>query len=141
MHFDPSVFIMMTDLGMLSADGRCRAFDEKGSGYVRGEGVCAIVLKDTAAALRDGDYIRAIVRGTGSNHDGTKQGITLPSSEAQEALIRQVYESAGLNPIDTQYCETHGTGTQAGDPREARALGAVFGPGRKNPLLIGSVKT
>lgn len=141
LHFDPNIFITMTDLGMLSTDGRCRAFDADGSGYVRGEGICAIILKRKSQAEFDGDVIRAIVRGTGVNHDGTKQGITLPSSESQEALIRQVYLTAGLDPKDTAYFEAHGTGTRAGDPRETRAIGAVFAPGREDYLHIGSVKS
>ncbi|KOS47319.1 hypothetical protein ACN38_g1732 [Penicillium nordicum] len=141
LHFDPNIFITMTDLGMLSTDGRCRAFDADGSGYVRGEGICAIILKRKSQAELDGDIIRAIVRGTGVNHDGTKQGITLPSSESQEALIRQVYRTARLDPRDTSYFEAHGTGTRAGDPRETRAIGAVFAPEREDYLHLGSVKS
>ncbi|KAI0205149.1 polyketide synthase [Astrocystis sublimbata] len=140
LHFDPNMFITMTDLGMLSTDGRCRAFDAAGSGYVRGEGVCVAILKRQSSALRDGDTIRAVVRASGSNHDGSKQGITLPNSTAQEALIRSTYQNAGLNPADTQYFEAHGTGTQAGDPNETRAIGAIFSS-NETPLLIGSVKT
>ena len=104
LHFDPNIFITMTDLGMLSSDGRCRAFDASGSGYVRGEGVCAAILKRKSRADCDGDSIRAIVRGTAANHDGRKQGITLPSAEAQEELIRRTYRAARVNPADTQYC-------------------------------------
>ena len=89
----------------------------------------------------DGDKIRAIVRGTAANHDGKKQGITLPSSEAQEELIRRTYRIAGLDPADTQYFEAHGTGTAAGDPRETRAIGAVFSENREQALNVGSVKT
>ncbi|KAL8718302.1 MAG: hypothetical protein Q9225_004544 [Loekoesia sp. 1 TL-2023] len=131
----------MTDLGMLSTDGRCRAFDASGRGYVRGEGVCAAILKRKARAELDGDTIRAIVRGTAVNHDGKKQGITLPSSEAQEELIRHTYRTAKIDPADTQYFEAHGTGTAAGDPRETRAIGAVFSKTRDQPLNVGSVKT
>jgi acyl transferase domain-containing protein len=131
----------MTDLGMLSTDGRCRAFDASGSGYVRGEGICAAILKRRSDAERSGDSIRAIVKATGSNHDGKKNGITLPNSVAQEALIRSTYAKAGLNPADTQYFEAHGTGTAAGDPIETRAIGAVFSPGRDVPLYVGSIKT
>ncbi|KAL8857831.1 MAG: hypothetical protein Q9178_005587 [Gyalolechia marmorata] len=131
----------MTDLGMLSVDGRCRAFDASGRGYVRGEGVCAAVLKRKGRAELDGDTIRAVVRGTAVNHDGRKQGITLPSSKAQEELIRRTYSLANINPADTQYFEAHGTGTAAGDPREARAIGAVFSGSRDQPLNVGSVKT
>ena len=141
LHFDPNIFITMTDLGMLSTDGRCRAFDASGRGYVRGEGVCAAVLKRKSQAEFDGNSIRAVVRGTGVNHDGTKQGITLPSPEAQEALIRRTYRTAGLDPADTQYFEAHGTGTSAGDPRESRAIGAVFAHNRTEPLNVGSIKT
>lgn len=141
LHFDPNIFITMTDLGMLSTDGRCRAFDASGRGYVRGEGVCAAILKRKGRAELDGDTIRAVVRGTAVNHDGRKQGITLPSSETQEDLIRRTYSLAKVNPADTQYFEAHGTGTAAGDPREARAIGAVFSGSRDQPLNVGSVKT
>ncbi|PWN50534.1 hypothetical protein IE53DRAFT_395262 [Violaceomyces palustris] len=141
LHYDPSFFISVTDLGMLSADGRCRAWDEKGSGYVRGEGICVAVLKNAHAAIRDGDPIRAIVRGTGSNHDGKKQGITMPNPRAQEQLIRDTFRRANLDFSAIQYFEAHGTGTRAGDPRETSAIGAVFASGRDEPLVIGSVKT
>ncbi|KAL8701333.1 MAG: hypothetical protein Q9224_000549, partial [Gallowayella concinna] len=141
LHFDPNIFITMTDLGMLSTDGRCRAFDASGRGYVRGEGVCAAILKRKGRAELDGDTIRAVVRGTAVNHDGKKQGITLPSSESQEELIRRTYSLAQIDPADTQYFEAHGTGTAAGDPREARAIGAVFSGDRDQPLNVGSVKT
>ena len=141
LHFDPTIFVSMTDLGFLSTDGRCRAFDANGSGYVRGEGICAVILKRKAAAEFDGNTIRAIVRGTGSNHDGHKEGITVPNSAAQEELIRTTYKNSGLSPMNTTYFEAHGTGTQAGDPRETRAIGAVFAPNRRTPLVVGSVKT
>ena len=141
LHFDPTIFITMTDLGFLSSDGRCRAFDANGKGYVRGEGICAVVMKRKSQTELDGNTIRALVRGTGSNHDGHKEGITMPNSKAQEALIRKVYKNTGLSTNETTYFEAHGTGTQAGDPRETRAIGAVFAPNRKHPLHVGSVKT
>lgn len=141
LHFDPNIFITMTDLGMLSVNGRCSTFDASGSGYVRGEGICAAILKRQSEAELHGDRIRAVVRASGANHDGTKQGITLPSSEAQEDLIRRTYKNAGLDPADTQYFEAHGTGTARGDPIETRAIGAVFAPSRKEPLYVGSVKS
>ncbi|KHN94311.1 polyketide synthase [Metarhizium album ARSEF 1941] len=141
LHYDSNVFVTMTDLGMLSTNGRCAAFDASGSGYVRGEGIACAILKRKSDAIANGDNIRAVVRATGSNHDGKKNGITLPNSVAQEQLIRTTYERAGLNPNHTQYFEAHGTGTAAGDPIEARAIGAVFSPGRNEPLFVGSVKT
>lgn len=141
LHFDPNIFITMTDLGMLSTDGRCRHGDAAASGYVRGEGIVAIILKRQGMAEACGDDIRAVVRGTGVNHDGRKQGITLPSPQAQAALIRSTYRNANLDPADTTYVECHGTGTKAGDPRELNAISEVFCADRAEPLYIGSVKT
>ncbi|GAB1212188.1 hypothetical protein ATERTT37_001318 [Aspergillus terreus] len=141
LHFDPNIFITMTDLGMLSTDGRCRHGDAAGSGYVRGEGIAAMVLKRQDRAQADGDHIRAVVRGTGVNHDGRKQGITLPSARAQADLITSTYERAGLEPAETTYVECHGTGTKAGDPRELRAVHEVFCRHRPDTLHVGSVKT
>ncbi|KAL2819315.1 hypothetical protein BDW59DRAFT_123333 [Aspergillus cavernicola] len=141
LHYDSNVYITMTDLGMLSTDGRCRHGDAAGSGYVRGEGITAMILKRQSRAQADGDSIRAFVRGTGVNHDGRKQGITLPSSQAQAALIRSTYERAGLRPVDTSFVECHGTGTKAGDPRELKAIHEAFSQGREDVLHVGSVKT
>ena len=136
----------MTTLSMmrfLSPDGRCYTFDERANGYARGEGVGCILLKPLSDALRDKDPIRAVILGTGSNQDGRTQGISLPSAAAQEQLIREVYQAAALDPLETEFVECHGTGTQAGDPLETGALSKVFSPGRPDnrPLRIGSIKT
>lgn len=142
LYFDPTTAIVLSDMGFLSSDGRCRSFDADGSGYVRGEGVCAVVIKRQSDAVRDGNRIRCVVRATGSNHDGTKKGITVPSSEAQEEMIRRTYQLANLNPDDTHFFECHGTGTKVGDPNETRAVGHVFGtPTRSQDLVIGSIKS
>jgi acyl transferase domain-containing protein len=94
-------------------------------------------------ALRDGDPIRAVIRETGANQDGKTETITTPSREAQEALIREVYHKAGLDPSETTYFEAHGTGTPTGDPIEAEAIASVFKDTRKGgqPLRLGSIKT
>lgn len=127
----------------LSPDGRCYTYDHRANGYSRGEGAACIILKPLAEAIMNGDTIRGVIRNTGTNQDGRTNGITLPSSEAQEALIKKVYEEAGLDPARTSYVESHGTGTKVGDPLEAAALSRVFGPGRpvSQPLVVGSVKT
>lgn len=142
LYFDPTTAIVLSDMGFLSSDGRCRSFDADGSGYVRGEGVCAVVIKRQSDAVRDGNRIRSVVRATGSNHDGTKKGITVPASEAQEEMIRRTYQLANLNPDDTHFFECHGTGTKVGDPNETRAVGNVFAtPTRSQDLVIGSIKS
>ena len=132
----------MSALHFLSPDGKCQSFDEKGNGYARGEGTSFVLLKPLAAAIRDNDVIRAVIRGTGSNQDGLTPGLTLPSAEAQSQLIRSTYERAGLDPADTGYVEAHGTGTAAGDPIETSALGATLGKARPRdkPLWVGSIK-
>ncbi len=131
----------MSFMGFLSPDGRSYTYDSRANGYGRGEGVACVMLKPLAQALKDGDTIRAVIRNTGVNQDGKTPGITFPSSKAQAALIRRVYEQAGLNPRDTSYVEAHGTGTQAGDPIEASALFDVFGRDREDAITVGCVKT
>ena len=126
-----------------SPDGRCYSYDSRASGYARGEGVVTLILKPLSSAIRDGNPIRAIIRGTSVNSDGRTAGITMPSQSAQECLIRQAYERAGLDPVETIFVEGHGTGTQVGDPIEVGALATVFGKGREGgrKLWLGSVKT
>ncbi|RYP49220.1 hypothetical protein DL768_005037 [Monosporascus sp. mg162] len=117
-------------------------FDKRANGYARGEGIVAMVVKPLGVALRDGDVIRAVIRATGSNQDGRTPGLTQPSAEAQEILIRNVYQKAGLSFEDTRYVEAHGTGTPTGDPIEMKAIGRVFRThrSRQDPLYVGSVK-
>lgn len=87
------------------------AFDSRATGgFGRGEGVGCIVLKPLNDAIRDNDKIRAVIRNSGINQDGKTVGITLPSSDAQEALARAVYQAASLDPLETEYVECHGTG-------------------------------
>ncbi|KAI0434083.1 hypothetical protein F5Y09DRAFT_328533 [Xylaria sp. FL1042] len=146
---NPETFIVESKLSMLSPTGRSRMWDADADGYARGEGVAAVVLKKLSDAIADGDHIESIIRETGTNQDGRTGGITMPSTEAQAALIRQTYARAGLdpdnNPLDRpQFFEAHGTGTKAGDPREAAAIYQSFGrhfAKTDTPLYVGSVKT
>jgi phthiocerol/phenolphthiocerol synthesis type-I polyketide synthase C len=140
----PFGFVGFSKASMLSPRGRCRAFDATGDGYVRAEGGAVVVLKTLERALADGDVIHAVIAGTGVNSDGFSQGgISVPGAATQAALLRKVYERAGIDPHTVDYLEAHGTGTAVGDPIEARALIEVAGAGRpaNQPLLIGSVKT
>jgi acyl transferase domain-containing protein len=128
---------------MLSVDGHCKAFDAAGNGYVRAEGAGVVVLKPLDAALADGDPIHAVILGTAVNQDGRTSSLTIPTEVSQRAMLRTALDRAGVDPSMVQYVEAHGPGTAVGDPIEARAIGAVFGPGRPDdrPLLVGSVKT
>src|SRR6202007_3288252 len=117
--------------------------DAAANGFVRGEGAGMIVLKPLARALADNDRIYAVIRGSAVNQDVRTPGLTVPSEEAQAALLRQAYHNAGVEPAAVQYIEAHGTGTLVGDPIEARALGQVLSADRPadRPCLVGSVKT
>jgi phthiocerol/phenolphthiocerol synthesis type-I polyketide synthase C len=137
----PYPFLGFCRASMLSRRGRCFAFDARADGYVRGEGGGAVILKPLAQALADGDRVRAVILATGVNSDGHTIGLSLPSEAAQAALIRGVCERAGIAPDDLAFFEMHGTGTPAGDPIEAAAVGHALGQARRAPLPIGSVKT
>ena len=128
---------------MLSPDGRCAAFDASANGYVRSEGGAVVVLKPLADALVAGDRIYAVIAGTAINQDGRTVGITVPSSTGQEAVVRAALDDAGIDPSAVGYVEAHGTGTPVGDPIEANALGAVFGPAQApgQACAVGSAKT
>src|SRR6478609_5226580 len=128
---------------MLAPDGKCKTFDAAADGYVRGEGVGVIVVKRLQDAIRDGDRIRAVIRGSAVNQDGASGGLTVPNGVAQQRVIAEALERAGVAPGEVGYLEAHGTGTSLGDPIEVQAAGAVLGDGRhaSRPLLIGSVKT
>ncbi|KAM5380293.1 hypothetical protein ACJZ2D_003575 [Fusarium nematophilum] len=142
MILTPNTIMPMTALNFLSPDGKCFTFDARANGYGRGEGIGVVILKRLSDALRDNDTIRAVIRGTRVNQDGHTTGITLPSKEAQVANISSIYESAGLDFNQTAYVECHGTGTQAGDWRELKAISETLGSVRAvdNPIVVGSLK-
>ncbi|OJD18079.1 hypothetical protein AJ78_01851 [Emergomyces pasteurianus Ep9510] len=133
--------IAFSHSGVLGASGKCFTFDHRAEGYARGEGVGTVIVKRLSDALRDGNTIRAVIRGTLVNQDGRTPGISLPSAQAQENLIRQLYSNAKLDPRDTVFVEAHGTGTPVGDPIETRAITNAFGSEhRKEPLYVGALK-
>ncbi|UKD51743.1 SDR family NAD(P)-dependent oxidoreductase [Amycolatopsis sp. FU40] len=133
----------LAKLGALSPSGRCFVFDARADGTVLGEGGGAVVLKPLSRAIEDGDLVHCVIRGSAVNHDGGGNGLTDPNPVAQEENLRSAYWSAGVAPSAVQYVELHGTGTKAGDPVEAAALGAVLGAERDPgfPLRVGSIKT
>ncbi|MBE3561915.1 MAG: acyltransferase domain-containing protein, partial [Ktedonobacteraceae bacterium] len=139
----PQVTITFSQAQMMSADGRCKTFDDDADGYVRSEGCGLVVLKPLAAAERDGDPILAVIRGSAVNQDGRSNGLTAPNGPAQEAVIRQALRNAGVAPEQISYVETHGSSTPLGDPIEFDSLKAVLMQNRAPDQIcaIGSVKT
>ncbi len=139
----PSMFIGFSKAGMLSKDGKCRAFDADANGFARGEGGGMILLKPLADAERDGDVVHAVIRATGVNTSANNASIAIPDEDAQAALLKSIYASHKIDMSRLAYIEAHGTGTPVGDPIEARAIGRAFPPERRGnkPLWMGSVKT
>lgn len=139
----PELTIGFSKARALSPDGRCKAFDARANGYVRGEGAGLVVLKPLLHALADRDPIYAVIRGSAVNNDGRTNGLTAPNRWAQEAVLQEAYQRASVSPGQVQYVEAHGSGTPLGDSIEAMALGTVLAidrlPGHR--CAIGSVKT
>jgi acyl transferase domain-containing protein len=130
-------------MSFLSPDSISHSFDSRANGYSRGEGFGMVVLKRLSDAIRDGNVIRAVIRGTSANQDGKSPGLTQPTSQAQIDLIHAAYRNASLTPDSTRYFEAHGTGTSLGDPIEATAISTVFTKHRspEEPIIIGALKS
>ncbi|GAA2730797.1 hypothetical protein GCM10010360_13050 [Streptomyces nogalater] len=139
----PESTLVLERAGTLSADGRCYTFDARANGYVRGEGGGIVVLKLLDAAVRDGDRVLAVIRGSALNNDGATETLPTPGRASQERVLLAACADAGVEPGEVRYVELHGSGTRVGDPIEAAALGATLGSARTDdaPLLVGSVKT
>ncbi|GAB2749605.1 type I polyketide synthase [Kitasatospora kifunensis] len=130
--------------GMASPGGHCRFGDAGADGYVRSDGVGAVVLKRLPDALRDGDPVLALLHGSAVTSDGAASGLLLrPSVAGQADMVREACRTAGITPAQLDYVEAHGTGTTVGDDIELRALAEAVSPGREpgRPLLTGSVKS
>ncbi|WP_216918082.1 beta-ketoacyl synthase N-terminal-like domain-containing protein, partial [Nocardia noduli] len=135
---------MMDNLGVISRQGECRAFDANADGFVPGEGGGIVLLKPLAQALRDGDRIYSVILGGAINQDGASTDFMAPSVAAQEELFLSALRRANVGSDQVRYVELHGTGTVAGDLAEAAALVSVFGKRRGSDgswLQVGSVKT
>ncbi|RMG78878.1 MAG: hypothetical protein D6714_17270, partial [Bacteroidetes bacterium] len=130
--------------GPLSPDGYIRAFDERAQGMVQGHGMVMIVLKKLKKAVKDGDHIWSVIKGTAVNNDGSEKiGFTAPSIEGQAETIVRALRRAGVSAADISYVEAHGTGTLLGDPIEIAGLTRAFRQftDRKQYCAVGSVKT
>lgn len=139
----PAWTISFSKFGMMAPDGRCKTFDARADGFVRGEGIGVVTLRRLSDAIASGDPILALIRGSAVNQDGLSNGLTAPNHLAQQAVIRQALGSAHVLPSSITYVETHGTGTALGDPIEVSALAEVVGSARitNRRCVLGSVKT
>ncbi|MBK8552604.1 MAG: acyltransferase domain-containing protein, partial [Ignavibacteria bacterium] len=139
----PDWNVVFTEADMLATDGRCKTFDADADGYVRSEGCGIIVLKKLPDALKDGDRIYSVIKGSALNQDGKSNGLTAPNGPSQEEVIKSALLNSNVKANEINYLETHGTGTPLGDPIEVNELSTVLTTDRseENILYIGSVKT
>nr|XP_023678449.1 fatty acid synthase isoform X2 [Paramormyrops kingsleyae] len=134
----PNTSVQFMKLGMLSPGGSCKSFDSSGDGYCRSEAAVAVLLTRRSMAKR----IYATIINAGNNTDGYKeQGVTFPSGDMQQRLVRSLYLEANISPEQVEYVEAHGTGTKVGDPQEVNGIVSVFCQSEREPLLIGSTKS
>ncbi|THD83625.1 SDR family NAD(P)-dependent oxidoreductase [Aliigemmobacter aestuarii] len=129
---------------ILSPDGHCHAFDHRAQGTVFGSGAGCVVLRRAKDAIRDGDHIWAILKGSAVNNDGAaKAGYLAPSVDGQARCVAEAQAISGVTGDDVSYVECHGTGTYLGDPIEVAALTAAFRETGQDTghCRIGSVKT
>ncbi|KAH8698122.1 6-methylsalicylic acid synthase MsaS [Phaeosphaeriaceae sp. PMI808] len=138
----PGMVRVLDKAGAVSPEGCCRSFDDSAHGYGRGEGVGAVVLKNISRAIRDGDHILAVIKGTAVGQDGKTAGIMAPNGKAQQIVAEKALKVAGVDPLSIRYVEAHATSTPLGDPTEVSALATVYGAGREQsePCFIGSLK-
>ncbi|MFF9346552.1 amino acid adenylation domain-containing protein [Streptomyces sp. NPDC014734] len=132
------------DIGIRSADGKARAFSADASGTGSGEAVAVVLLKPLGAALRDGDTVHAVIKGTAANSGASRSStLTAPDSTAQAEAIELAWHKAGIDPATISFVEAHGTGTRLGDPIEIEGLDMAFGrvTDRKNFVALSTVKS
>lgn len=142
-NLHPNKYQLLSAGQFISVQGRCGSFGREGDGYVPGEGVGVVVLKRLAEAVRDGDHIYGVIKGSAVNHGGKTNGFTVPNPEAQGAVIARALEVARIDPARISYVEAHSTGTPLGDPIEIAGLAKAFktSPAEEPRCFLGSVKS
>jgi 6-methylsalicylic acid synthase len=136
----PGLTRVLDKAGAISPDGSCLSFDDNAHGYGRGEGAAVVVLKRLQDAIKDGDNVIALLKGSAVAQDGKTNGIMAPNAKAQELVARQALEQANVDPATVEYVEAHATSTPLGDPTEISAISAIYGVSRPKPVNVGSVK-
>lgn len=143
LNLHPMKYAFLNNYDFLSSEGKCRSYGEGGDGYVPGEGVGALLIKSLKEAIKDGDPIYAVIKGSAINHGGKSRGYTVPNPMLQSEVIIDAIEAAKINPRNISYVEGHGTGTALGDPVEVRGLDLAFSKytADKQFCALGSVKS
>ncbi|QMW41693.1 hypothetical protein G4B11_005017 [Aspergillus flavus] len=138
----PDMYLGLDRAHFLSPTGQCKPFDDSADGYCRSEGCAAFVIKKLNDAILEGDRILGVIRGIEINQSGNAHSITHPHSPTQEYLFQTLLKKSQVHPHQITVVETHGTGTQAGDPNELLSIRGAFCNGRDpgNLLHFTSIK-
>lgn len=127
---------------VVSPDGHCKTFDENADGFARAEGCGVLVLKRLSDAVKNGDRIWAVIRGTGISQEGVSKSMGTPTVHCESQAMEEALQDGYVRPEEVSYVEAHGTGTVVGDPMEVAAIAKAYhSKEREEPLIIGSVKT
>ncbi|CAL8093609.1 unnamed protein product [Orchesella dallaii] len=126
---------------VIAPDGRCKTFDSKANGFGRAEGCGVLLMKRLSHAVKNGDKIWGLLRGSAVTQEGVSKSLGTPTVHCEALAMELALKDAGVEPNDVSFIETHGTGTPVGDPLEVAAITKVYSKGRTDPLVIGSVKT
>ncbi|MBK7427954.1 MAG: polyketide synthase [Saprospiraceae bacterium] len=140
LNLTPSIFLMMEAAQVISSSGKCIPFSNNSDGILLGEGAGLVLLKRLEDAIKDGDPIWSVIKGSGMNNDGHSLGIMTPSWKGQLSLLQSVYSRFDYDPGKISMIEAHGTSTPIGDSIEITVLQRFFS-NHKNQLSIGSVKS
>lgn len=145
LNLGPDNLVGFSRIGAISPSGACRPFDAKADGFVMGEGVGVVILKRLDEALRDGDRVYAVIKGTGCNNDGRGEGPMTPRPEGQKDAMRRAHAQLDFGVDSITYVETHGTATTVGDVVEVGALRQFFTERLGKPVdeqycWLGSIK-
>lgn len=138
---NPIQHLMLSEINVLSPDGRCKTFAEDANGFARAEGCGALIVTTAATAAAMRLSTRAVIRATAINHDGHTPALIAPSASAQFGVLESALQSAGMSADDITFVETHGTGTPVGDPKEVEGIMRAFGSHRSDRVTLGAVKT
>ncbi|EDP94607.1 polyketide synthase of type I [Kordia algicida OT-1] len=141
----PDLSIAYHKAGMLSPEAKCKVFDSKANGYVRGEGTVVMLLKPLKKAIEDKNQIHGVIKGSAINHGGLAAGLTVPNPKKQSELLVNAWKNANISTSDLSYIEAHGTGTSLGDPIEVQGIKNALTTHSDSKTLekctIGSIKS
>lgn len=127
---------------VFSPDGHSKTFSENADGFARAEGAGVLILKKLSDAINDGDRIWGLIRGSGLSQEGQTKSMGTPTVHSESLAMENALVDAGVKPVEVSFIEAHGTGTAVGDPMEIAAIAKAYhDPNRKEPMIIGSVKT